>query len=274
MSNKKFIKEVGLFTWVTRTAIRQAYKRILKTDHSMRLPNGERFRLPRISKFATEAFITRGNVDWGSERLLYALLKRNGAFLDVGANIGYYSVYMRPKVKAIYCFEPDPRAFAQLEKNVPKNAEVHLVAAAMGETPGEARFTLAANTEISHLSKGGQDGITVQMHSVDSFVRDHGLAVEAIKVDVEGADMGVLRGAVETMKQQQPIVITESAVTAEFLQLIAGLPYRVFAYARHPELRTLSFVEIKAVAQADIETKMLFLLPDHRVDEAVRFATA
>ena len=108
MVNIGFIKEVGPFRWVFRTVVRQFYKRIVKRDHTMRLPTGEWITLPVSNHFASEAFVTHGDVDWGSERLLEALLSRKGVFLDVGAHIGYYSLYVLPRVLAVYSFEPDP----------------------------------------------------------------------------------------------------------------------------------------------------------------------
>jgi hypothetical protein len=61
-------------------------------------------------------FVTNADVDWGSEQLLFRLLSGKGAFLDVGAHIGYYSLYMLPRVETVDAFEPDPRVRALLEK--------------------------------------------------------------------------------------------------------------------------------------------------------------
>ena len=59
---------------------------------TVRLYGGSVLRLPRDNSCATEIYVTRGNIDWGSERLLMHSLDSNGAFLDVGAHIGYYAL--------------------------------------------------------------------------------------------------------------------------------------------------------------------------------------
>ena len=114
--NTVFIRDVGPLRWAWRTARRQFYKRILCRDHRMQLPTGQWMTLPIVDHFASEAFITNADVDWGSEQLLFSLLGGKGAFLDIGAHIGYYSLYMLPRVEAVYAFEPDPRVRALLEK--------------------------------------------------------------------------------------------------------------------------------------------------------------
>ena len=59
-------REVGLVRWARRTAERQYYKRVLKRDQTMQLPTGEWITLPISDRFASKAFITGADVDWGS----------------------------------------------------------------------------------------------------------------------------------------------------------------------------------------------------------------
>ena len=106
--NLEFVKEVGPFTWLRRTFVRQFSKRILGKDNSLKLPTGLRMRLPTASKFASEVFITGSKVDWGSEELFVNHLNASEVVLDVGANIGYYSLYVLPRTAAVHAFEPDP----------------------------------------------------------------------------------------------------------------------------------------------------------------------
>jgi FkbM family methyltransferase len=265
--NVAFIREVGPLRWAWRTAIRQYYKRVAKRDHSMRLPTGEWMTLPICDHFASEAFITQGDVDWGSEKLLAALLTGKGVFLDVGAHIGYYSLYMLPGVSKAYCFEPDPRVFALLENNVRDKPKVETIPWAVGASDCRARFTLERDSEISHLSHYGEDKfrqIVVNMVTIDSFVFERGLAVEAIKIDVEGHDIEVIRGAMGVLEQQQPVVLTEARPDADLFALMQRISYRVWAYVRNPRTRKKTLAELSADVPAGGETKMLFLVP-HRL---------
>jgi FkbM family methyltransferase len=265
--NIAFIREVGPLRWAWRTAIRQYYKRVVKHDHTMRLPTGEWMTLPIGDHFASEAFITQGDVDWGSEKIMFSLLRQNGVFLDVGAHIGYYSLYMMPGVLKAYCFEPDPRVFALLEKNVGDNPKVETIPWAVGATAGRARFTLERDSEISHLSHYGEDKfrqIVVNVVTIDSFVFERGLAVEAIKIDIEGHDIEAIRGAMGLLEQQQPLVLTEARPDPELFALMQRISYRVHAFVRHPRTRKKAMVELSADVPVEGETKMLFLVP-HRL---------
>lgn len=271
--NIAFVREVGPLRWAWRTAIRQYYKRIAKRDHSMQLPTGEWMTLPIGDHFASEAFITEGDVDWGSERLFASLLTRKGAFLDVGAHIGYYSLYMLPRVLEVYSFEPDPRVFALLEKNLSGRRNIEMIAAAVGATQGRARFTMERDAEVSHLSDKGEDGgnqIVVDVVTIDAFVAARRLNVEAIKIDVEGHDAEVIEGALGVLATQQPLVLTEARPDAVLFALAKRAGYRVFAYVRHPRTRRKQFAELIAEIPIRGETKMVFLVPARLGEEFAR----
>lgn len=238
----------------------------------MRLPNGDWITLPRASRFGTEVFITDANVDWGSEKLLNSLISAGGVFLDVGANIGYYSLYVKPKVTFVYSFEPDPRSLGGLAQNAGSNMEI--IPCAVGAVEGKSHFVLGFDPELSHLSadKGGENEIEVEVITLDAFVASRRLKVSAIKIDVEGYDRQVLEGGVTTLMEQKPIVLAECFPDAELFKLMTNLCYRVFAYVRQPETRKISFVELLDGVQTQGETKMLFLIPNHRASDISRQA--
>ncbi len=275
LPNYAFIREVGAARWAWRTAIRQMHKRILRDEHGMRLPTGEWMALPFESRFASEAFVTGADVDWGSERLLASLLSGTGVMLDVGANIGYYSLYMLPRVRAVYSFEPDPRALKGLKKNVGSNGKVEIVACAVGAVPGRATFVLDENAERSHLASedaGGAGTIEVEVTTIDAFVKERGVRVEAIKIDAEGHDTEVLEGALGTLTGQRPLVLTEAEPGETLFRIAAEVGYRVFAFVRERESRRRRFTELEAEVPVAGETKMLFLVAGEtakRVLEAV-----
>jgi FkbM family methyltransferase len=274
--NIAFIREVGILRWAWRTAIRQYYKRVVRRNHAMRLPTGEWMTLPIGDHFASEAFITQADVDWGSERLFASLLNRKGAFLDVGAHIGYYSLYMLPRVLEVYSFEPDPRVFALLEKNVSGKRNIEIIPTAVGAVQGKASFTLERDAEVSHLSDMGEDGrnqIVVDVMTIDAFVAARGLIVEAIKIDVEGHDTEVIEGSLGVLEAQQPLVLTEAKADAVLFDLARRVEYRVFAYVRHPRTRKKHFAELVANLPIPGETKMLFLVPKRLAEKFTRLVS-
>jgi len=268
--NTAFIKEVGPVRWACRTAIRQVYKRILRRDQQMRLPTRELITLPISDHSATETYITNANIDWGTEALLASLLQGKGAFLDVGAHIGYYSLYMLPRVTAVYAFEPDPRVRIFLEKNLANKPTAEVLPFAVSSVPGKARFTLEGNTDISHLSKGDEqtvNQIEVDVITLDAFVTSRNLAVEAIKIDAEGFDTEILQGGLTLLAHQSPLVVTEATPDALLFSIAARVGYRVFAFLRHPSTRQRSFAELLPQLPISGQTKMLFLVPQERAAE-------
>lgn len=150
--DRSIIREIGFRDWLWRKGMRQFYRHLLKRPHLMDLPTGNRFALPIWSAFASEVFVSRSNVDWGSEALLCRLIRGRGAFLDVGANIGYYSVYMQPVVEQVFAFEPDPYARLHLNANVGSLPRISVVSCAVGPETTVARFVRSGRTQLSRLA--------------------------------------------------------------------------------------------------------------------------
>ena len=117
MLNWNLVREVGYHKFFYRYSIRQFYKRILRKDNSIKLNRGITINLPRNSRFGTEFFLKNGSVDWGSEEYLIKYLDKQKSFLDIGANIGYYSLLVSPYCHRVYAFEPDLRSIAALKEN-------------------------------------------------------------------------------------------------------------------------------------------------------------
>jgi FkbM family methyltransferase len=261
--NSEFVREVGAFHWLQRTFFRQFSKRILRKDNTIVLPTGLRMRLPRTSKFATEVFITRANVDWGSEELFADHLDASGAVLDIGANIGYYSLYVLPRISAVHAFEPDPRALLVLRANLTGHSNAHVHNLAVGNCPGKSLFALEQNSEVSHLvgpsTETGKELHEIEVTTIDDFVADRKLQVTGIKIDVEGADLDVIEGGLKTLGSQFPLVLTETKPDDRLFHLIRPLEYRVFAFVKHPDMAPFMFREI--AGEGNFQTKMLFLVP-------------
>jgi FkbM family methyltransferase len=261
-----FIREVGPFRWAFRMAARQFQKHVVRRDYQMRLPTGEWIILPLTSRFASEVFVTGANVDWGSEKLLSLLMEARGAFLDVGANIGYYSLYLLPKASAVYSFEPDPRTRKSLEQNASGKSKIEIVPLAVGAARGEALFALEASPERSHLTSTNENSgkyVKVDVTTIDAFVSERGLKVECIKIDIEGGDTEAIAGAMNVLTTQKPLVLTEARPDDALFALTRKAGYRVFAFIRHPRTHKRSFAELLPEVPAPGATKMLFLVPQH-----------
>jgi FkbM family methyltransferase len=129
--------------------------------------------------------------------------------LDVGAHTGYYSLLAARLVGpsgAVWSFEPDPVNFSFLQRHVALNRvrEVHLENAAVSDRQGTEPFERGSGTGTGHL--GGDGKLRVKTTSVDEFCAARDLRVSAMKIDVEGAEELVLRGAQTTLARDMPVL--------------------------------------------------------------------
>lgn len=140
-------------------------------------------------------------------------LRPEHTFVDIGAWIGSYSLYASTIAKRVAAFEPDPIAFAILEKNIAGwNIAVHNAAVTLRGgliTLGSA--VLGASTTRQNLSAGGTIGeATVTFDAPSVSLHTIGLALDPmfIKMDVEGGEEELLQDF-EFFEQHRPIVMLE-----------------------------------------------------------------
>ena len=139
--------------------------------------------------------------------------------LDIGANIGWYTVRFakRHPQARVHAFEPMPTSYAFLQRNVAANgvgAQVFCYNYGLSETGGSIEFfiTPTGGTNASLLNvSNAQDaravvGLTMTM---DQWTANQMIAPDFIKCDVEGAELLVFRGGRETLKKHRPIVFAE-----------------------------------------------------------------
>jgi FkbM family methyltransferase len=153
--------------------------------------------------------------------LLWKMIQPGTTYLDVGANIGLLSV---PILKSfsdckVISFEPSPNALPYLQRThaaSPWKDRWTVVGAAAGTEVREVAFC------VSEASNGAFDGlistgrvpsagtVSVPMTTVDRVWSDHGCPkVSVMKIDVEGFEIDVLRGAAECISSTKPIILLE-----------------------------------------------------------------
>src|SRR5882724_3696532 len=153
------------------------------------------------------------------------------AIIDVGANIGNHSVFFGAILNAqVYAFEPFPQNHALLEINVAANDLDGVVAAtccAIGSVDGTGSLHPGppANRGITRVTFG--DGET-EVRSLDGL-RIPG-PIGLIKVDVEGAEMSVLRGAEALIRAWHPDIVVEAGTRQDYWRLAEVLT--AFGYAQ------------------------------------------
>ena len=157
-------------------------------------PNGAW--LGRLERGQIEAFVSR--------------IRGGDAVWDVGANVGLYTI---PSARAagpsggVYAFEPVPANLAYLRRHVQLNGleNVHIVEAAVAARPGEVR--MAPGDSGSEASVRDDGPWVVPAVSLDVWrATTRTPAPFLIKIDVEGAEAGVLAGASETLRTARPTI--------------------------------------------------------------------
>lgn len=155
--------------------------------------------------------------------LFLGMIEPGGVVVDVGANFGYYAVRAAQAVGPsgrVHAFEPDPRAFALLERNVRDNGfeNVRRAQAAVGDRDGEVLFHVMQESAFSSLSDTGRSAarevVRLPITTLDEAL--DGAAITAAKVDVEGHEFAVLRGARQTL-DRSPDALLMLEVTAKNL---------------------------------------------------------
>lgn len=184
--------------------------------------------------------------------LLSKILKPGMTFVDVGANMGLYTLYAARRVGAsgrVLAIEPSRREMAILKSNVELNqlknvtirqvalsdqlAEVELLVAGARNSGHNTLGAFGYNTTLDHRE-------TIQTQRLDQIVPLEGLQrIHIIKMDIEGAELGALRGAVDTLQRDHPLLLLElsdrllqhqRASSVEVLSLLAQLGYRVYGF--------------------------------------------
>lgn len=138
-------------------------------------------------------------------RLACALPAR--VFVDVGAHLGSIidEVYRNNSRVSVIAIEAIPEKAAALRRKF-KRAQVHECAA--GESNGEASFFIdTERTGYSSLAQNDGRRIDVTVHALDDIIDSR---VDVIKIDVEGAELGVIRGARRLIARYRPVVMFES----------------------------------------------------------------
>lgn len=146
--------------------------------------------------------------------------KLGSIILDVGAQFGLYAMLASRYVGAtgrVYAFEPSPDTVAVLQRHLQLNAlesTVEVVPAAVGATEGEVTFYVAGTHPCNTLAPTEVDPvpltpIQIPAVTVDGFCAKRGIIPQVLKIDTEGWELHVLRGARKVMASPDLVVVVE-----------------------------------------------------------------
>jgi FkbM family methyltransferase len=152
------------------------------------------------------------------KKIISKFIKRGDSVIDVGGNLGFFVLILNElvgKTGNIYTFEPSKKLKAKLESTVKKNnlQNVTIVNLALGES--EATTTLHYNPKQTGLTSIVTDFETgslseeIQITTLDKFSENIPGKISFIKIDTEGYEPQVLRGAKELIKKDKPVIYIE-----------------------------------------------------------------
>ena len=147
-------------------------------------------------------------------------LKRDGVFLDVGANIGLISFFVKklfPELK-IYSFEPGETVSTCFAQTIALNKleNIELVKKGVSDKSGTAEFfidpksTGGSSLTRKHHEKNNKNIERIELISLDDFISSTGVVPQLLKVDVEGHENKVLLGAQKLIRDHKPTIIIEA----------------------------------------------------------------
>ena len=150
--------------------------------------------------------------------LFKVLASNSNIALDVGANIGCTALLLGGLSKITYAFEPSPTTYSFLARNISKSGLNNIIPLNIGLGDEKGEFPLAFSPSdrsggfVSNQTRASSEHTVekIAIYQLDEITKSLNLQnVDFIKIDVEGFEEHVLRGATQTLNKFQPVVVLE-----------------------------------------------------------------
>jgi len=180
------------------------------------------------------------------KELIQLIQLGGGVFLDIGANVGIFSLIASQTFGKVYCFEPNHKTFKLLEANIHLNEVHNITAYNIGLSDQNSVMKLYHNP----LNNGGAsltkfcrelnregdnfswDETEVSVKTLDLVIGESVKSVDLIKIDVEGHELPALKGALGIIKASRPLIFAEVACDYDkILNILLSLPKSYYAYS-------------------------------------------
>ncbi|HEX6224854.1 MAG TPA: FkbM family methyltransferase [Chryseolinea sp.] len=184
--------------------------------------------------------------------------------LDIGANIGWYSIVLKNNINRkvmFYAFEPEPLNFELLKKNIEHNriSNIEAVNKAVAEKSGQSTLFLyhpknSGRHSLLDINPQTNKSIQVETVNVEDFLRDRNVdfkKVKLIKIDIEGYEVFALKNAAELLQQLPYMFIEYSPVLirkggqdpANFIRWLADFGFKFYNIdGGKPSARSVEFL--------------------------------
>jgi FkbM family methyltransferase len=198
-------------------------------------------------------------LEWGlyekfETELFKKLIKKRMVVVDIGANIGYYTLLAARFVGEegkVFAFEPDPYNYSLLCRNIEVNGyrNVIPVRKAVFSKSGKMKLFLDKSNlgghSLSEANVNKVDSIMTEVTSLDDYFKNTDYKIDVIKMDVQGSEMGVLEGMTNVINQNDNLkIITEfwplglrnsGSSPTDFVNKLIEYGFTLYQIGRHVE---------------------------------------
>jgi len=217
---------------------------ILKPDYVT--AGGHKLYIDKWDTTISQELILSGKWEDYETELFKKNIKPGDTVVDIGAHIGYYTVIAAQLVGdkgKVYAFEPDPKNYQLLQRNVKLNgySNVVLVNKAVSDKSGQAHLFLNnENTGDHRIFNPELDrrSLSIATTTLDDFFKDKEKRVDIIKMDIQGAEARAFQGAMKVIARNRhiklitefyPQALQQSEISAEeYLALLQKHAFKLF----------------------------------------------
>ncbi len=209
----------------------------------------------------------------GELAMMERLIEDDHNFFDIGANIGWYSINIAASRGGgrghIFCFEPIPKTFSQLKNNISINFVRNVTVCNFGFSNSLGEFTFyyypegSGNASSANVTERKDiEEVQCKVRTLDDYTAETGAHVDFIKCDVEGAELLVFQGGLETIKRDFPIVFSE--ILRKWSSKFNYNPNEIFDFFRRLNYRSFTLdgaflKEFIGMDESTAETNFFFL---------------
>jgi FkbM family methyltransferase len=236
---------------------------------------------------STDIFLTGGKSHISEIKLTKYLIKNlrsNSLFIDVGAHYGYFSLVASDILKdgKVYSFEPTSNSFSILKENMMSKANVIIFNKAVSNNNTPITFYEFDNlhseynsTQISQFENENwfktikPKVVTINTVTLSDFCQENSIYPDFIKIDVEGFENEVIKGAEKILSssKKKPIVIIEYLTTQrgnkphkQAYDLLSGMGYSSFTINQNGDLEPINNIDNYLISQK-LESDNIVFIP-------------
>jgi FkbM family methyltransferase len=223
-----------------------------------------------------------GSYESSDGKMMLSLVEDGMNFFDIGANLGWYALHVAklfPNAK-VFAFEPVKKTFGYLTRNISHNELDNMSSFHFGLSNENTIWTFYVNPAImgaasgSPLASSAGEPQNCEVRTLDNFIDGNPLIVDFIKADVEGAELLVIKGGLETIKASKPILFLEmlrkhskmfNYHPNDIIELLRGIGYHCYIIQRD------KLVEFFSMDEETVETNFIFLHSEKHKEKIERF---